>query len=250
MGTNTIEYGQIARLVCKCMYGATIFALLVASATGQTAKSVTDIDNIGVRHDHAAWPSPESVVLDLDSHEDLVRRNALSLVGLDENQINELVYDQSSNSTTPKTTGKRVVTIDVVELRYAALGENATLHAIVSVQSGPMAYAAVAVPKSKGWDRIASFSCWCKYETNPVAEAISLAPTGLWSEAEPRSFELVLRTSGGGTGVYTQDEGHYRVHQNELRQVLSFVSRYYNGCAKWPSMWCRHLEKRCSIPLP
>ena len=139
----------MARRLCQCVCATTIFGLFVASSSaGQTA-SVNEAD-MGVRHGHATWSSPESVVRDLNSHEDPVRGNALFLVGLDENQIKELVFDQNSNSTTAKVIGKRVLTIDALELRYAALGEDATQHAILSVQSGPMAYAAVAGPQGQG----------------------------------------------------------------------------------------------------
>jgi hypothetical protein len=200
--------------------------------------------DLGVRHEHAAWPSPESVLRDLGSQEDTVREKALFLIGLDRDQAETAVFEENPSSTTAKVVGRRVVTVDIAELRYAALGEDTTQQAILSVQSGPMAFAAVAVPKGTIWERIASFSCWCKYEKKPLHEAVSLAPLALWSGTQPQRFELVLRTSGGGTGVYTQEEGHYRVgKEGELRLVLSFVSRYTNGCAEGP-IYCRHLEKR------
>jgi hypothetical protein len=39
-------------------------------------------------------------------------------------------------------------------------------------------------------------------------------------------YELVVRTSCGGTGISTQVEDHYRIFHNELRNVWQFVSRH------------------------
>ena len=174
---------------------ASMLALLAPSRThAQPSKSQNDLD-LEVRHEHAVWPSPESVLRDLNSREEVVRESALFLIGLDRSQAEEAVFEQDSSFTKPKIIGQRVITVDIAELRYAALGEDTTRQAILSVQSGPMAFVAVVVPKAKEWQRIASFSCWCKYEKNPLHEAVFLAPLALWSAKEPQRYELVLRTS-------------------------------------------------------
>jgi len=168
---------------------ASVVALLAPSRTyAQPSNSVKDLD-LEVRHEHALWPSPESVLRDLNSREEVVRESALFLIGLGRSQAEEAVFEQNSSSTTPKIIGQRVITVDIAELRYAALGEDTTQQAILSVQSGPMAFVAVVVPKTKAWERIASFSCWCKYEKNPLREAVSLAPLALWSATEPQRYE-------------------------------------------------------------
>ena len=238
------------RRLYSLILSTSIVALLAASGIqAQPSKGVNDLD-LGVRHGHAVWPSPESVLRDLNSRQEAVRERALFLIGLDRAQAEEAVFEQNSNSTTPKIIGQRVIMVDIAELRYAALGEDTTQQAILSVQSGPMAFVAVAVPKGKVWERIANFSCWCKYEKNPLREAVSLAPEALGSPTEPQRFELVLRASSGGTGVYTQQEGHYRIRNGvELHQVLSFISRYANGCSEGP-MSCRHLERRWFVSKP
>ena len=205
-------------------------------------------DSVGIRHEHAVLPSPESVLHDLNSSNDTVREKALFLIGLDHDQAETVVFEQNQTSgTAPKVIGRHVITIDIAELKYAALGEDTIQQAILSVQSGPMVFVAVALPSGTNWERVASFSCWCKYEKNPLREAVSLAPFG--QSSEQLQFELVLRTSAGGTGVYSQQEGRYRVHERNLRQVLSFVSRYANGCTQGP-MWCEHLERRWFVSTP
>jgi len=42
-------------------------------------------------------------------------------------------------------------------------------------------------------------------------------------------YELVVRPSRGGTGIYTRVEDHYRIFHNQLRKVLQFVSRHYGS---------------------
>jgi hypothetical protein len=55
-------------------------------------------------------------------------------------------------------------------------------------------------------------------------EFVSLRPAAEPARETGQHYELVVRTSGGGTGIYTQD--HYRIFHNELRNVLQFVSRH------------------------
>lgn len=112
-----------------------------------------------------------------------------------------------------------------------------------------MTYAAVGVPTPKGWMRAAVFSCWCKYEMNAgqdtLREFVQLRPAPLTgAPTTPARFELVLRASGGGTGIYTQDEAHFRMGNAELRRVLAFVSRFRTGCVLGESPYCEDLEHR------
>lgn len=155
------------------------------------------------RYDHAAWTSPESLVRSLRSDDDDVRSRALRAFGYPEAEIKDEI---------PKP--------DEIELRYSAIGDDATLEAIASITvRGVMAYAAVAVPKANRWERIGTFSCWCKYENDPIHSFVDVGrgPGGAWPE-------LILRPSGGGTGEYGRDEVHFRVHNGVLRKVMSFVS--------------------------
>ena len=96
-----------------------------------------------------------------------------------------------------------------------------------------LTFAAVAVQRGKQWERVAVLSCWCKYDMNldqdPLAEFVSLRGTSETDSKTPRHQELVVHSSGGGTGVYSQTESHFRVRQNELRTLISFVSSYRNG---------------------
>jgi hypothetical protein len=155
------------------------------------------------RYDPAAWPNPETVLRDLRSPDDNTRLNALHLVGLTDEQARP--FDGSGSVVHPRQ----------MELRYAAIGDDATLQAILAAQidEGSLAFAAVAVPRSRGWERIGAFNCWCKYDNNPLQEFVSV-----------RGSELVLRASGGGTGLYVQQEVHFRIHGNRPRKVISFES--------------------------
>ena len=51
-----------------------------------------------------------------------------------------------------------------------------------------------------------------------------------------------MRGSGGGTGLYEQNEAHFHVHQGELREVLTFVSRR-RSCPVTPVRLCE-VERR------
>ena len=59
-----------------------------------------------VAHDHVRWPSPESLLHDLRSPDDAVRRRALLLLGAGEQGI-----------------GQPVITPDQIAVYYAALGD-------------------------------------------------------------------------------------------------------------------------------
>ena len=131
-----------------------------------------------------------------------------------------------------KVVGEAVVTPDKIELEYAALGEDGIQQAVLAVETAQnqLTFAAVAVPTPQGWKRIAAFDCWCKYEMysgrDALAEFVQLRPLPEPGPVSPEHFELILRSSGGGTGIYTQYEVHFRLYHDKLRRVISFVSRH------------------------
>jgi hypothetical protein len=108
-----------------------------------------------------------------------------------------------------------------VELRYASLGTNDEQQAIVTVRMAPMLFGAVAVEERGVWHHVANFSCWCKYEAGDLIGKFVQIETG-----PDGGSELVLHASGGGTGVYTQNEARFRYYHGELHLVFSFVSRF------------------------
>jgi len=187
-----------------------------------------DSGYLEVCHDHTQWPTPDLLAKDLRSKDDNVRLQALRLLGFTEQEAHRPIWAQTSAS---KVIGEAVVTPDRIELEYAGLGEDATQQAILAVQASEkqLIFAAVAVPKPQGWERIAVFDCWCKYEMysgqDALAECVQVRPAPEPGSRTPEHFELILRASGGGTGIYTQNEGHFRVRDDELRRVMSFVSR-------------------------
>jgi len=210
------------------MISLLVLVSLSAAAQGLKPAPVEDLGYLDVGHDHVQWPPPESLARDLRSKNDEVRLKALGLLGFTEHQARVTIWAQTSPT---RVIGEAVVTPDQIELEYAALGEDATQHAILAVQASQrqLTFAAVAVPGPKGWERIATFDCWCKYEMylgqDALAESVQVRPAPAPGPTTPGHFELILRASGGGTGIYTQNEGHFRVYHGELRRVMSFVSR-------------------------
>jgi hypothetical protein len=200
-----MRFRVLPLLFCCCFAGR-------AQWPGVEFKPEPGTTSLESRYDHATWASPESIVRDLRSDEEGTRVNALQLFG----------YPEAELLDAPKP--------DEIELRYAALGNDAVRQAIVAITvNGVMEYAAVAVPRANGWERIGTFFCWCKYENDPL-QFVDVRPGGfsnrVWSE-------LVLRPSGGGTGVYGKDEAHFRIHNGALRKVLSFVS-FRRSCPPSP----------------
>ncbi len=203
-----------------------------------------------VSHDHIRWTSPDAIVNGLRSTDEQVRLKALLLLGVTDKEAHVAVWGNTSPST---VIGNRVVVADEVKLVYASLGEDATQYAVVSVLLSEVqsTFVGIAAPTDRGgWNRIATSGCWCKYEMLPsedtLADFISLSPVfEPYTPGNRRHFELVLRASGGGTGIYTKDETHFRVLNGELRRVLSFVSAV-RSCTG-PSPECK-LEARWFYP--
>jgi len=150
------------------------------------------------------------------------------LLGFTAEQVHRPVWSQATPS---QIIGTKVVTPDEIRLTYAALGDAATKQAVLAVYIDELqaAQLAVAVPTSGGWERVASLNCWCKYEMSDGIDTLSAflqlerAPGN--SPNAPQAFELVVRVSGGGSGLYDQTEKHFRIFHHELHQALSFTSR-------------------------
>jgi len=225
------------------MISLLVLVSISAAAQGLKPAPAEDLGYLEVRHDHVQWPTPESLAKDLRSKDEEVRVKALQLLGFTEQQARVPIWAQTSPT---RVIREAVVMPDQIELEYAALGEDATQQAILAVQASQrqLTFAAVAVPGPKGWERIATFDCWCKYEMylgqDALAESVQVRPAPEPSPTTPEHFDLILRASGGGTGIYTQNEGHFRVYHDELHRVMSFVSRKLS-CP--PTEWC-DVEKR------
>jgi len=232
-----------------------LFAVICADAFAQTIKPVEDLGYTVVNRDHVLWPSPESVLTDLRSANEETRLKALKLAGLSDQQAHEAIWSPG-NEGPSKVIGQAVVTPSRTELMYAALGEGASEQAIIAfeVRSLQSTYAAVAVQKGKGWERVAPMDCWCKYDMNTdqdmLAEFVSLRPAAEPPHGTPQHYELVIRSSGGGTGIYTQYEAHLRVNRNELSNSLQFVSRSRSNNPTGPTPASVTLERRWFTVAP
>lgn len=234
------------------LFVMTGFSPLTLSLLFAQDHGATNRPNFGylvVRHEPAEWPTPEVLVSRLRSSDDQVRLSALRQLGLTDKEVYHSIWSEGWPS---KVVGQKVVTPDDIRLMYAALGMDSTQQAVIALldAEGQMTYAAVGVPAAKGWKRVAVFKCWCKYEMysgqDTIGEFVQLNPAPQSSPTSPQHFELVLRASGGGTGVYSQNEAHFRIRDGQLVEVLSFVSRYRNECETKTS--CVHLEARWFYP--
>lgn len=215
------------------LIAAVLIGFAVDCATAQQASTVfgVNVDHANANWDHAKWPAPEAVANDLRSANEETRVKALELIGFTDEQVHRPVWSQG---TPTQSIGTKAVTPDEIRLTYAAIGDSETKQAILAVYVEEMqtAQLAVAVPVAGGWERIASLGCWCKYEMNNGDDALSafmqLQSAPGTTPSAPRTFELVVRASGGGSGLYDQTEARFRIFREELRQVISFTSRYRN----------------------
>jgi hypothetical protein len=221
----------------------------LAHAQGSILGNLADPSDLD--RGHMRWPAPETVADDLRSANDETRIKALKLMGFTDEQVHRPVWSQSTPS---QVMGTRVLTPDETLLIYAALGESKTQEAILAVfaQDLQAAQLAVAVPVAEGWERIAVVGCWCKYEMlngiDTLSSFFGLQPApGFSPDDLPERFELVVRTSGGGTGLYNQSEAHFRIHGGQLRNVLSFTSRRRMCDPTSPPPECT-LERRWFYP--
>ena len=153
-----------------------------------------------------AWPAPETVLADIRSPDDQKRLHALIILGVDQVQQSKVVPE-----------------VDGAMLRYVQLANPTDdQQAVLTAQIGYVyEYVAIATKKNGSWSRIGTASCWCKYERGDLLANfahVEFAP----ANADP---ELVIHSSGGGTGLYEQSELRYRLRNNKLILVAAFLSR-------------------------
>src|SRR5690349_9774224 len=130
------------------------FFFCSVGSTQQTLNMASpDEGDLVVDSTTATWSSPEAVVSDLRSDDEQLRLRGMDLIG---------IRDEGSRHVSKSD--QQVLNVDQVLLRYASLGDDETQQAIVGAEiGGDMAYVAVATRRNTGWQRIGSFSCWCKY---------------------------------------------------------------------------------------
>ncbi|HMH12067.1 MAG TPA: hypothetical protein VK578_03065 [Edaphobacter sp.] len=237
----------------QVLLGFLFVSMVVPSGLAQKPSSFDKEDEgpISVVRDHARWVSPEAVVNDLRSKDETVRLAGFERLGLTDEQAYTNVWSQTSDS---HLIGKVVLTPDQVRLTYAVLGEDATQQAILAVAVDAMQemFVAIATPVQGGWERVATADCWCKYDLggDALGEFVHVENLHEPMEPEPTRFQLVIRASGGGSGVYQQDEGHFVMHGGELRRVLSFTSRYRSCPPTGPTPTLCTIERRWFNPNP
>jgi hypothetical protein len=185
----------------------------LAALSGKAAQR--DTGDLTLGHVHVDWPTPETLIKELRSTDDQVRLKALELLGVRESKV--------PVPADPKTGSPATVIVKEVEeseLRYATLGPGDDQQAIVAANIGSDLYGAVVVQTPKGWQRIANFYCWCRYEDGDLLAGF------IQVEYADSAYELVVHASGGGTGLYAQSEFRFRIHHGELKTVLSFTNQY------------------------
>jgi hypothetical protein len=208
-GSTVLERNNLSSNQCSALqefpmrFPILLLAWSCMVASAQQQSSWERIGGLRVNRIHAAWTSPESLIRDLRSQDKAARLRALRLVGIGAKE--ELFADAGP---------------DEIDLRYASLGEGRTKQAIVLVEASSYTYAAVAVPSLNAWERIAVFECWCKYEDSTLLD--DFVRVEYTYHGIP---DLVLRASGGGTGLYEQTEARFALQGGQARKVLSFISR-------------------------
>jgi hypothetical protein len=88
----------------SCLWPLSGFLFLSTSAFGQPPKSVEDDSYLAANREHVAWPTPESVLDDLRSGNDIERLAALKLMGLSDQQAHRTVF-ASTNDGSAKVIG-------------------------------------------------------------------------------------------------------------------------------------------------
>ncbi len=194
-----------------------LFLLLLLSwpPVAQTSAGDQQADELRLGHVHVDWPAPETLLQDLRSADNQTRLKALTLLGVKHPEI-----PVEANPKTGSPAKTIVKEADESELRYGSLDASTDQQAIIGVDIGSDLYGAVAIQTPRGWQRIANFYCWCRYENRDLLAGF------IRVEYADEGNELVVHASGGGTGLYVQDEYRFRVHEGELRTVLSFTSRF------------------------
>jgi hypothetical protein len=233
----------------KACLAASITVLLVfaiaAPAQPPSKPFGQDLGYLGFEATRQAWPSPEVVAAGLRSHDDRERLKALLLLGFTIDQAKVYVVDQKTGKQLEE---KQVDPVDVVQLSYAALGTDDTLDAILAVEStnAQMVHAAVAIPAGKGWTRIASFDCWCKYDQygprDVLGEFLQLYNFFEGHETNPQHFQLVMRASGGGSDIYQQNQAHFRIRNGQMRLTIAFIDNR-RDCIVAPRGPCTRVER-------
>ena len=145
-----------------------------------------DLGPLTIDFTHAPWPAPESLLKDLHAKDYETRDKALALLGV------------------PQTPEAASFDPQDQELRFASLGIDGSQQAIIAVKRDAWLYGAVGVQAGGGWHRISAFSCWCGYETGDLLADFIQIQSG-----PDVGQELVLRASGGGTGLYSQQQAHF-----------------------------------------
>jgi len=202
-----------------------------------TQKPEKDLGQLSIDYTNVDWPSPEELVRDLQSTDDGLRIKALHLLGATDQLIHVPVWSQASQT---HITGTKVVVPDQVALHMARISDGETLVPLIAAElpEGQTMLGAIAIRKNNHWERIAAFSCWCRYETgDALTSFVQFVPSPLFSDSD-QNYELVVRASGGGTGIYTQDEAHFRIRANKLHLLIHFVARERNCNSTGPSRGC------------
>jgi len=205
----------------------------------------------GLIREHAPWPNPEIVANDLQSANAQTRLHALGEMGVTGEHAFEPVWSQGQ--TPARLVAKRALIPDEVRLTWAALGTSDQRAALLAVYFSRTQTVSLSVvlPENDRWVRVARFDCWCKYERGDVLSTfMRLLPAPGQPTEGPQHFELAVRVSGGGTGIYQQTEGRFRIVRGELRQVFEFTSsrRDCNLQTRGGKAWSCAMERREFYP--
>jgi len=189
-----------------------------------------------------------------------VRLKGLLLIGVTEEQAHHAVWARASPT---KVIGQEVATPDRVQLTSAALGSDAAQQAIIAVQDSEeqMAYAAVGVASTKGWERAAAFDCGASTRrTMPWANSSGFKPRPSVTQQRPsgtslsfgqaaagrKSTHRTRRIAGSRMTSFARPLACQRI---PLPNECTFEKRWFPPAVVHGLAGCLLVESRCRVGL-
>ncbi len=157
---------------------------------------------------HVAAPPPTDFLKQLLSPDAEVRVKALKLVDVTPLFLKVKALD-----------GEDRTRVSQARLLYGRYREDGDL-AIVAVQLHEFTWASVLLHSSSGWERIGRFSCWCKYESNPLEGFVEFRSV-LGSPAT----EIIAHDSGGGSGFWARFLTLFRLQNGRLEKIFDTTDK-------------------------
>jgi len=161
---------------------------------------------------HVSAPSPTELVNQLRSSEAQVRVEALKLVSVP--PLFLTLKDQNGDDWTKASEAR---------LLYGRYRDDGDLALVAIRLQKAWTFASVLLRTESRWKRIGLFSCWCKYEANPLEGFIEFRPVLHWPQTD-----ILVHDSGGGSGVSGRTLNIFRIRNDRLEKIYSATDKVEN----------------------